>query len=46
MKHRKIVREMGKLHSLWFKGNAKDMRLAELQDNWQREKPNFMQAHF
>ena len=46
MKHRKIVREMGKLNSLWFKGNAKDMRLAELQDNWQREKPNFMQAHF
>lgn len=44
LKHRKIVREMGKLHSLWFKGEAKDMRLAELQDNWQTEEPNFMQA--
>lgn len=44
MKHRKIVREMGKLHSLWFKGDAKVIRLAELQDNWQGEKPNFMQA--
>jgi len=34
--HRKIVREMRKLHSLWFKGTAKDMRLAELQENWLR----------
>jgi hypothetical protein len=42
--HVKIVREMGKLHSLWFKGTAKDMRIAELQDNWQREQQNFMQV--
>ena len=42
--HVKIVREVGKLHSLWFKGTAKDMRIAELQDNWQREQLNFMQS--
>ena len=31
--NKKIVREMGKLHSFWFKGASKDMRIAELQVN-------------
>jgi hypothetical protein len=42
--HEKIVREMGKLHSLWFKGTAKNMRVSELLDNYQKEQTNFMQT--
>ena len=42
-RHEKIVREMGKLHSLWFKGASKEIRIAELQDNWQKEQPDFFQ---
>jgi hypothetical protein len=45
LSNEKIVREMGKLHSFWFKGTAKDMRIAELQDNWQSEQTGFMQAN-
>ena len=44
VRHEKIVREVGKLHSIWFQGSSKDMRLAELQDNWLSEQPNFMQT--
>jgi hypothetical protein len=39
----KIVREMGKLHSLWFSGTAKDMRIAELQDNRNNKYLNLIQ---
>lgn len=44
VRHEKIVREVGKLHSLWFQGSSKDLRIAELQDNWLSEKPIFMQT--
>lgn len=29
-RHDKIIREMGKLHFLWFKGIARDIRNSEL----------------
>ncbi len=44
MRQERIVREIEKLHSLWFKGTAKDLRIAELQDNWKREQSNLTQA--
>jgi hypothetical protein len=43
VRHQRIVREVGKLHSFWFKGPAKDIRISELQGNWLRDQPNFMQ---
>jgi hypothetical protein len=33
-RHDKIVREMKKLHSIWFQGTSKEIRIAELQVNW------------
>jgi hypothetical protein len=43
--HEKIIREMGKLHSLWFKDTDKNMRVAELLDNHLDEQSIFMQAN-
>ena len=40
----KIVREMGKLHSLWFQGTAKDTRIAGLNNDWQEEQENYTQS--
>jgi cyanophycinase-like exopeptidase len=40
----KIVREIGKLHSIWFQGSSKDTRIAELDNNWQREQPSYTQS--
>jgi hypothetical protein len=40
----KIVREIGKLHSLWFQGSSKDIRIAELNNNWQKEQPDYKQT--
>jgi hypothetical protein len=42
--HNKIVREMGKLHSLWFQGASKDIRLAEINENSGKEERNFTQS--
>jgi hypothetical protein len=40
--NKKIVREMGKLHSFWFNGISKDIRIAELQDSWHSEQLDFI----
>lgn len=45
LRQERIFRELGKLHSLWFQGTAKDMRILELHDTWQREQANLVQVH-
>lgn len=44
VRHEKIVREVGKLHSLWFKGASKEIRIAELNDNLYRAQDAYIQT--